>query len=358
MDIQLREQLQNKETQTLDNVKSYYGEFLKTNDDLQTSACCTAEAMPAHLRALLKEIHSEVQEKFYGCGSPIPSELEGRTVLDLGSGSGRDCFLLSKLVGPNGKVIGIDMTNEQLAVARKHLDYHTQKYGYSKPNIEFKQGYIEDLEGAGIATGSIDVVVSNCVLNLSPAKNRVFGEIMRVLKPGGELYFSDVFADRRIPAALAEDPVLLGECLGGALYIEDFRRLMAEKGCFDYRVVSKSKLDLQTGDIQKKIGMVNFYSLTIRAFKMNLEDRCEDYGQVAYYLGTLPEAPHSFILDDHHNFKTGQPLLVCSNTAQMLSASRYAKHFKVLGDTQNHYGLFDCNPENSQSANGMPAACC
>ena len=85
------------EIQTLDNVKEYYGEFLKTNQDLQTSACCTAEAMPAHLRPILKEIHEEVQDKFYGCGSPIPPELEGRTVLDLGSGSGRDCFLMSKL---------------------------------------------------------------------------------------------------------------------------------------------------------------------------------------------------------------------------------------------------------------------
>ncbi len=349
----------NTEVETLDSVKSYYGQFLKTNSDLQTSACCTAEAMPVHLRPLLKEIHDEVQEKFYGCGSPIPPELEGKTVLDLGSGSGRDCFLLSKLVGAKGKVIGVDMTDEQLAVARKHLDYHTQKFGYTKPNVEFKQAYIEDLESAGIATGSVDVVVSNCVLNLSPAKSRVFAEIMRVLKPGGELYFSDVFADRRIPTHLAEDPVLLGECLGGAMYIEDFRRLMADKGCNDFRIVSKSKLELQTGAIQKQIGMVNFYSMTIRAFKMDLEDRCEDFGQIAYYMGTVPETPHAFILDDHHLFKTGQPMLVCSNTAKMLSDSRYQKHFKVVGDTKTHYGIFDCGPDGSAaSSNGMPAACC
>ncbi|MBC7742011.1 MAG: methyltransferase domain-containing protein [Bdellovibrionaceae bacterium] len=258
------------EIQTIENVKSYYSLFLKTNKDLRTSACSTAEAMPAYLRPLLKDFHEGVQEKFYGCGSPIPSELEGRTVLDLGSGSGRDCYLLSKLVGAEGKVFGIDMTDEQLSVARKHLNYHAEKYGYKTPNIEFKQGYIEDLQSAGIESNSIDVVTSNCVLNLSPDKKSVFAEIMRVLKPGGELYFSDVFSDRRIPADLAKDPVLLGACLGGAMYIEDFRRLMAQNYCLDFRIVSKSQLELAAGPIQKSISMVNFYSMTIRAFKVNL----------------------------------------------------------------------------------------
>lgn len=258
------------EMQTIENVKSYYSLFLKTNKDVRTRACFTAEAMPAYLRPLLKDFHEEVQEKFYGCGSPIPSELEGRTVLDLGSGSGRDCYLLSKLVGAEGKVFGIDMTDEQLSVARKHLNYHAEKYGYKTPNIEFKQGYIEDLQSAGIESNSIDVVTSNCVLNLSPDKKSVFAEIMRVLKPGGELYFSDVFSDRRIPADLAKDPVLLGACLGGAMYIEDFRRLMAQNYCLDFRIVSKSQLELAAGPIQKSISMVNFYSMTIRAFKVNL----------------------------------------------------------------------------------------
>lgn len=343
---------------TLESVQHYYGKVLASTKDLQTSACCTAEAMPAHVRPLLADIHPEVQERFYGCGSPIPSELEGRTVLDLGSGSGRDCYLLSRLVGERGRVIGVDMTAEQLAVARRHVDWHTARYGYRAPNVEFRQGYIEDLEGAGIASGSVDVVVSNCVVNLSPDKGRVFSEILRVLRPGGELLFSDVFADRRIPAELQRDPVLLGECLGGALYQEDFRRLLLDRGCRDVRIVAESALALGNAEIERKVGMIAFTSRTVRAFKLDLEDRCEDYGQVAYYHGTIPEAPHGFALDDHHLFKTGMPHLVCSNTAAMLASTRYARHFKIVGDTSTHFGLFDCAPATKPSAAAGVGACC
>lgn len=349
-----------QKNETLEQVKDYYGKVLKSKQDLKTSACCTAEAMPVHLREVLRDVHPEVQDRFYGCGSPIPSELEGKTVLDLGSGSGRDCFLLSKLVGPKGRVIGVDMTDEQLAVARKYVDYHTDKFGFREPNVQFTQGYIEDLETAGIASQSVDVVVSNCVLNLSPNKERVFSEIFRVLKPGGELYFSDVFADRRIPEHLATDPLLLGECLGGALYVEDFRRLLFKLGCADYRVVSRSQLTLNHPEVARKAGGIGFYSITIRAFKLPLEDRCEDYGQVAYYLGSIAEFPHQFALDDHHVFKTGAPMLVCSNTAAMLTETRYASHFRVEGDTQKHLGIFDCGPiaKPMSADKSSTGACC
>ena len=142
-------------------------------------------------------------------------------------------------------------------------------------------------------------------------------EIFRVLKPGGELYFSDVFAGRRVPQPLTEDPVVLGECLGGALYIEDFRRILRDVGCVDYRVVSKRRIALSNPEIERKAGMVDFYSVTVRAFKLDLEDRCEDYGQVATYRGTAWAAPHRFVLDDHHTFVTGKPHPVCGNTAAM-----------------------------------------
>lgn len=342
--------------QTIADVRHYYGTVLQSSGDLKTGACCTADAMPPRLRRLLEDVHPEIRDRFYGCGSPLPPALEGMTVLDLGCGTGRDAYLLSRLVGVHGRVIGVDMTGEQLAVARAHAGWQAERYGYASSNVTFIEGYIEDLAGCGIEDASVDVVVSNCVLNLSPEKPRVFREIMRVLKPGGELYFSDVFADRRIPDHLRRDPVLLGECLGGALYHEDFRRLMHAVGCADVRTTSSSPIPLFDDAIIAKIGMANFTSRTIRAFKLSLEDRCEDFGQIATYLGSMISLPHAFELDDHHRFETGKPMRVCGNTFDMLACSRYAEHFQLIGDKRTHFGLFDCAPSSASTA--LAGACC
>jgi arsenite methyltransferase len=338
-------------------VQDYYGRVLRSTQDLQTGACCLPAALPPHLRAILNEIHPEVTERFYGCGSPIPPGLAGSTVLDIGCGSGRDCFLLSRLVGPKGQVLGVDMTPEQIAIANRYRHYHAERFGYGESNVKFLEGRVTDLAGLGIADASVDVVVSNCVLNLVADKERAFAEIFRVLKPGGELYFSDVYADRRIPSALRLDPVLLGECLAGALYLEDFRRLIAQTGCLDPRVCASNPIALDAGAIERTIGMVLFSSVTWRIFKLPLEDRCEDFGQIASYLGTLPEHPHHFDLDDHHHFEAHKPLRVCGNTADMLSLTRYAEHFQVLGDKQRHFGLFDCAPIATQTLQ-TGGACC
>ena len=339
----------------LNSVKNYYGEVLSSSKDLKTSACCPTEAMPVYLRPLVMDIHEEIRDRFYGCGSPIPAALSGCTVLDLGCGTGRDVYLLSRLVGEHGRVIGVDMTAEQLAVARKHQLWHAERYGHAKSNVEFHEGFIEDLATLGIADNSIDVVVSNCVLNLSPEKSRVFREIFRVLKPGGELYFSDVFADRRIPQALRNDPVLLGECLSGAMYVEDFRRTLADIGCKDARIISSGVLTVDDTELNAKIGMVGFSSKTVRAFKIALEDKC----QVAYYRGGISECPIFFDLDDHHRFEIQKPMLVCGNTADMILQSRFASHFDVVGEKTTHYGIFDCAPDaTGANSAGNSGACC
>ncbi len=345
-------------SETLTDVRRYYGEVLRTSADLKTSACCAGDAVPPHLRPLVADVHPEIRERFYGCGLPLPPALAGATVLDLGCGTGRDVYVLSRLVGEHGRVVGVDMTPEQLALASRHRAWHAERYGYARSNVELHAGYVEDLGAVGIADASVDVVVSNCVVNLSPDKPRVFREIFRVLKPGGELYFSDVFADRRIPGALRHDPVLLGECLAGALYHEDFRRLLAAAGCADARVVASTPITLDDPEIARRIGMVTFRSRTIRAFKLALEDRCEDYGQVATYLGTIAELPHAFDLDDHHHFETGRPMLVCGNTADMVAHTRYAPHFRVEGDKGTHFGLFDCAPSGTTPAATDGGACC
>ncbi|MDR0514201.1 MAG: methyltransferase domain-containing protein [Coriobacteriaceae bacterium] len=326
-----------------DEVSQYYGKTLESTRDLKTNACCCAgESLSAEAKAALALIPDAIVERFYGCGSPLPPLLEGCTVLDLGCGTGRDVYLASRLVGEAGHVIGVDMTPSQMAVAREHQDEMRLCYGYERSNVELIEGYIEDLEALGIASNSVDVVISNCVINLSPAKEQVFKEVFRVLKPGGELYFSDVFADRRIPADLQADPVLRGECLGGALYIEDFRRLLSGLGCHDFRTTASHAISIENPEIEALVGFARFTSQTIRAFKLDLEDRCEDYGQIACYRGNLPGHPHRFDLDARHRFSTGKPELVCGNTAEMLAHTRYAALFEVVGGRDRHFGGFDC----------------
>jgi len=333
-------------------VKEYYGKELQSKDDLKTSTCCSIETPPAEIRAILPLIADEIQNRFYGCGSPLPPMLEGMTVLDLGCGTGRDVYLASKLVGETGRVIGVDMTPEQIEIAIKYREEQRIRFGYQTSNVRLLQGYIEDLQSLEIADESVDVVISNCVINLSPAKEQVFREIYRILKPGGELFFADIFADRRLPEELVNDPVLHGECLSGAMYVEDFRRLMNTIGWTNFRYTNIRDIQLTDDFLIEKVGLANFSSRTVRAFKLDdLEDISEDYGQVAWYNGAIPGYPHYFDLDDHHRFFTGKPVLVSGNTASMLTNTRYGKAFTVLGDRSKHFGAF---PGCSSSA----VTCC
>ena len=188
------------------------------------------------------------------------------------------------------------------------------------------------------------MVVANEIINLSPDKRAVFSEIFRVLKPGGELCFSTILADRRLPGRPCRRLPLCRTGLAGALYCEDFRRLLRELGCYDYRtLVKQPALHLATRRCAEKLGLASFSFRIVRTFKLPLEDICEDYGQVAVYKGTMPGFPDAFPLDDHHLFITNKPMLVCGNSGAMVEDTRFGKHFTVTGDKKVHYGSFDCS---------------
>ncbi len=323
-------------------VQSYYGQELKGSDDLKTNACCTIEEPPEYIKTALSNIHEDVLAKYYGCGLVIPDQIEGLRILDLGSGSGRDCYILSQLVGQKGEVIGIDMTDEQLDVANKYIDYHTHKFGYEYPNIRFFKGNIESLEELSLKPNSFDLIISNCVVNLAGDKEKVLRDTFNLLKTGGEMYFSDVYGSRRINKELQEDPVLWGECLSGALYWNDFLRISKGVGFSDPRSVKNTPITIEDKEIRQKCGEIQFFSVTYRLWKIDgLEDACEDYGQAVAYKGTIENKRESFDLDDHHNFPKNKIMPVCGNTYLMLHATRYKKHFNFYGNWDTHYGIYE-----------------
>lgn len=322
-------------------VKDYYGKVLKSSADLKTSACCDPAAMPGHLKALAANVHPEVTAKYYGCGLVAPALLEGCRILDLGSGSGRDVYMLAQLAGPAGEVVGVDMTEEQLQVAREHSGWHMQRFGFDRPNVRFLQGYIEALDRLELEPGSFDVIVSNCVVNLSVDKPAVFRGAYNLLKPGGEFYFSDVYADRRLPASLQHDPELYGECLAGALYWNDFLRIAKAAGFGDPRLVTSRPLDITSEAVREKLGAARFFSATYRLFKIDgLETHCEDYGQAVIYKGGVKGEDDCFKLDDHHKIERGKVFGVCGNTWRMLADTRFKPHFDFIGNFDTHYGIY------------------
>lgn len=324
---------------THQSVQRYYGEELQSSEDLKTNACCTLDAPPDYLKPLLANVHEQVQNRYYGCGLVAPSALHGAHVLDLGCGVGRDMYLLAQLVGETGQVTGIDMTEAQLQLARDTAEWHRGRFGYAKTNTRFLEGYIEDLNDLKIAPQSIDVIVSNCVVNLATDKAAVFRGAYDLLKSGGEFYFSDVYSDRRIPNHLRDDPILYGECLSGALYRRDFQKLAQEAGFAAPVRVSSRVLEITDPGIREKLGETRFTSETWRLFKLDgLEPSQEDYGQTATYHGGLISGDFEEFAETGE-FAKGVPVPVDGNLAKILQQSRYAPFFSVSAPGR-HRGAF------------------
>lgn len=325
----------------LARARDYYGRVLTGSADLRTDACITAEAPSARLKAALARVHPEVGARYYGCGLVVPDKLEGARVLDLGCGAGRDAYVLAQLVGEHGSVVGVDATPEQLSLARQHIDWHRREFGYARANVAFLDGDIARLDMLHLEPASFDIIVSNCVINLVDDKKAVFAAARALLKPGGEFYFSDVYADRRLPASLKFDPVLHGECLAGALYWNDFLSLARAAGFPDPRLVTSRPLAINDADIAAAFGAARFFSATYRLFNIpDLEPACEDFGQAVLYHGGNDGAEDVFVLDAHHRIEAGKVFPVCGNTWRMLGESRFAPYFAFIGDFTKHFGIF------------------
>ena len=341
-----------------DNVKKYYGEVVQKTSDLKTDACCTADALPVHIRKVLPLIENEIKSKYYGCGSPVPLCIEGLKILDLGCGTGRDCYIMSKLVGAKGYVYGIDMTENQIAVAGKYVEKQTEAFGYSKPNVKFIHDYIENLS-THFEKESLDVVTSNCVINLAEDKEIILQKVFDVLKFGGEMYFADVYADRRVPNSITHDPILQGECLGGALYYRDFERIAKKVGFTDPRIVTRKLINIHNPKIKDMIGNIQFYSITYRLWKLkDLEDACEDYGHMAVYNGQMSESNSKFELDDGHVLYKNKSERVCGNTAIMLSGTRFKQYFQIMGGFEEHFGAFQSKSMVVTKESNNSSNCC
>ncbi len=314
-----------------DVVKDFYGQAAqKPNDNL----CCPEAYSPEDT----SHIPDEVIARFYGCGSPIATaELgPGEKVLDLGSGAGIDCFIAAKKVGPEGKVIGVDMTDEMLQVANMSKEAVTNNLGYSV--VEFRKGFLEEIP---VDDRSIDLVTSNCVINLSPDKRRVFKEISRVLKDNGRLVVSDIVSDREIPESIKANEQLLGECIAGALTENDFIACMEQTGFYGIEILKKTDW--------KTIEGTTFSSVTVRGYKFEKSQGCIYQGHKAIYTG-----PYKVAIDDEgHVFTRNQPVEVCTDTAAKLSGPPYSQNFRIL-TPDNLNGTESCCSPPTNGANG----CC
>ncbi len=315
----------------------------------EANLCCPT----SYDSTLLAAIPKEVLERDYGCGNPTEQLQPGETVLDLGSGSGKICFLASQVVGPQGRVIGVDMNDDMLALARRSAPEVARSIGYG--NVTFKKGRIQDLaldldeldhylrarpvqsaeevsrlevvsarlrqEKPLIANDSIDVVVSNCVLNLvrSEDKRKLFAEIFRVLRHGGRAVISDIVSDEDIPERIERDRELWSGCISGALREDRFLEAFEEAGFYGITLAERAAEPWRT------VEGIEFRSITVIAYK-GKEGPCIDQKHAVVYRGPFLEV----VDDDGHLLRRGVRTAVCAKTFRIFSREPYRSHVELI----------------------------
>ena len=289
-------------------VREFYGDAAEQPKE---ELCCPVQPDAEDLA----HIPSDVIERFYGCGSPVSAAAlaAGETMVDLGSGAGIDCFIAAKKVSAEGRIIGVDMTDQMLAVARDCQPRVADALGYDA--VEFRKGYLEQIP---VGDAEADVVTSNCVINLSADKPRVLREIWRVLKDHGRMVVADIVSDRAVPPKMRADGQLWGECISGALTEEAFLAAVERAGFYGVSVLEKT--------FWKDVEGCRFHSITVRGYKFEKKAGCQYVGQYAIYLG-----PQKAVVDEEgHLFPRGTPVEVCTDTASKLSNPPYRGAFSVV----------------------------
>ena len=296
-----------KEDVSRKDVQNFYSKAALT---AQETLCCPTQYDSGEL----SHIPKEVLEISYGCGSPVGKAglQEGQTVLDLGSGGGIDCFIAAKCVGKTGRVYGIDMTEEMLNVARQNADQVVKNLGYN--NIEFKQGFLENIP---IEDMSVDLVTSNCVINLSTKKGDVFKEIHRILKNEGRFLIADIISEAEVPQEMRNNKELWGECISGALTLQEF---------LNYARNNQFKgLHIQKDYLWKEVAGIKFYSYTIEGSKFSSrENPCDSNSVFATYAG-----PFDTVVFQGTKFQLGVTVEIDRNTAAMMSSHSYSGQFII-----------------------------
>lgn len=337
----------------------------------EAALCCPTDGYEADY---LENLPQEIIEKDYGCGDPTRYVSEGETVVDLGSGAGKNCYILAQKVGRNGRVIGVDFNQEMLALSRKYLDQMAEKLGYR--NVQFVKGKIQDLalnlelaqawldqhpitvvdqvtafeaecdrlrqEQPQIPSDSVDVVISNCVLNLVRPQDKqpLFQEIYRVLKRGGRAVISDIVCDEAPTPAILNDPDLWSGCIAGAFREDEFLQMFEQAGFYGIEILARQQEPWQV------IDGIEFRSLTIRAFK-GKEGPCWEQKQAVVYKGPWKAVQD----DDGHTLYRGQRMAVCEKTFKIYTDPKGPYHQEMIPispyeeTSLESAAVFDCSQD-------------